>query len=103
MKASLKIAFCNISILVGLMLQGCGGKIASTGTACVTEVVPNGVFSLQYEDGVREWRRVNPDNSVEQTRIAAKNKFSPARYVETKRGSTLTFVDGKSINYLPLH
>ncbi len=92
-----------VMLLIAAMNNSCGGKIASTGTAFVTAVEPNGLFTMQYEDGAREWKRVDPDNPVEQTRIASKNKFSPARYVETKRGSTLTFVDGKTINYLPVH
>lgn len=103
MKASVKTMLCCMAFFFSLISHGCGGKIASTGTAFVTDVAPNGVFGIQYEDGKREWKRVNPDDPVEQTRTAAKNRFSPARYVETKRGSTLTFVDGKTINYFPLH
>ncbi len=103
MKTSVKSLLICMGLLVAIVNNSCGGKIATTGTAFVTDVAPNGVFSMQYEDGKREWRRVDPDNPVEQTRIADKNRFSPARYVETKRGSTLTFVDGKTINYFPLH
>ncbi|MGD9818352.1 MAG: hypothetical protein AB7V04_06595 [Desulfomonilaceae bacterium] len=89
--------------ITSVLAQGCGGKIASTGSAFVTDVSPHGVFRMQYDDGKVEWKRVNPDNPVEQTRIAYKNRSCPARYVETKRGSTLTFVDGKTINYYPIH
>lgn len=103
MSTFLKSLLTFMSLSIALMGSSCGGKIASVGTAFVTDVAPNGVFTMQYEDGAREWKRVDPDNPVEQTRIASKNRFSPARYVQTKRGSTLTFVDGKTINYLPLH
>lgn len=103
MRTSLKSMLACLAISIAMMNNSCGGKIASTGTAFVTDVAPNGVFTMQYEDGERKWKRVDPDNPVEQTRIASKNKFSPARYVETKRGSTLTFADGKTINYFPLH
>ena len=103
MRTSLKTTLAFLGISIAIVNTSCGGKIASTGTAFVTDVAPNGVFTMQYEDGERKWKRVDPDNPVEQTRIASKNRFSPARYVETKRGSTLTFVDGKTINYFPLH
>jgi hypothetical protein len=94
--------FYCLVVFVSLVSCGCGGKIASTGSAFVTDVNPNGIFRMQYEDGKLEWKRVNPDNPAEQTRIATRNRLNPARYVETKRGSTLTFADGKTINYFPL-
>lgn len=89
--------------LTTILTHGCGGKIATTGSAFVTDVAPNGIFRMQYDDGKAEWKRVSPDDPAQTTRIAASNRLTPARYVETKRGSTLTFVDGKTINYLPLH
>lgn len=96
-------SFYCLIVVVCLVSCGCGGKIASTGSAFVTDVSPNGIFRMQYEDGKLAWKRVNPDNPAEQTRIATSNRLSPARYVETKRGSTLTFADGKTINYFPLY
>ena len=103
MKISGGLVLSCIVFSITILNQGCGGKIASTGSAWVTDVSPQGLIRMQYEDGKVEWKRVNPDNPVEQTRIASKNRLSPARYVETKRGSTLTFVDGKTINYFPVH
>lgn len=102
MKTSGCFLFCCLIALLSVLNQGCGGKIATTGSAFVTDVNPNGIFRMQYEDGKMAWKRVNPDNPVEQTRVATKNRLAPARYVETRRGSTLTFADGKTINYFPL-
>lgn len=78
---------------------GCGGKLATAGWATVTDVTPYGAMLLQYQDGKAAWKLINPDNPREQTQLASKNLLKPARFVETKKGSTLTFPSGDTINY----
>jgi hypothetical protein len=78
---------------------GCGGKMATTGWATVAELTPQGTMLLQYQDGKAAWKLINPDNPRQQTAVAAKNLLKPARFVETKKGSTLTFPSGDTINY----
>lgn len=84
-------------------LAGCGGRLANTGFARVTEVSPHGAIRVQYDSGELSWKKVDPDNARNDTRIAMKNRLKPAKYVETKNGSTLTFLDGETIVYKNLY
>lgn len=81
------------------LVGGCGGQIAKTGGARVTDVSPQGFFTLQYADGKAEVKRISPDNMPKDCRIALKNMLAPARYVETARDSTLTLPQGDTITY----
>ena len=89
-----------LTLLLALTsVSGCGGQIAKTGIAKVTGV-SCGVMSLQYcKDGSVVKKKIDPDNTRRDTRILSKNLLKPARYVETTRGSTLTFPCGKTVNY----
>lgn len=86
-----------------LILGGCGGKLAKTGCAMVTDVDCGGAMRLQYQDGQAAWKRINPDDIPKSAAIAENNRLKPARYVETRNGSTLTFPDGKTILYRELY
>lgn len=92
-----------LAVLFGLsflpLLSGCGGKLANTGFASVTEVAPNGVMRMQYADGKAAWKRIAEENGPKDSAIAAKNRLKWARFVETKKGSTLTFPNGDTITY----
>ncbi|MBI5248653.1 MAG: hypothetical protein HY912_04095 [Desulfomonile tiedjei] len=94
-KTSLLFLFLSAICLSG----GCGGKLATTGWATVADITPQGAMLLQYQDGKAAWKVINPDNPRQQTAIASKNLRKPARFVETKKGSTLTFPSGDTINY----
>jgi hypothetical protein len=78
---------------------GCGGKLANTGWATVTDMTPQGTMLLRYEDGKAAWKLINPDNPRKEALVVSKNLLRPARFVETKKGSTLTFPSGDTINY----
>ncbi|MDQ1239513.1 MAG: hypothetical protein QG577_1699 [Thermodesulfobacteriota bacterium] len=94
------------TMMIGLMascLAGCGGKLASTGFARVTDVSPQGAIRMQYGSGESSWKKVDPGNVRKDTVTAMKNRLSPAKYVETKNGSTLTFADGETIVYQDLN
>jgi hypothetical protein len=78
---------------------GCGGKLATTGWATVTDMTPQGAMLLRYEDGKAAWKLINPDSPRKEALVVSKNLLKPARYVETKKGSTLTFPSGDTINY----
>jgi hypothetical protein len=80
-------------------IGGCGGKLADAGWAMVIQLAPNGTMLLQYQDGKMEWKVIQRDNLKAHFEIAAKNILKPARFVETKQGSTLTFPDGDTILY----
>ncbi len=80
-------------------LGGCGGRIAKTGWGRVTAVSPCGDMVLQYCDGSTEHKRIGPAGMPKGARIAAENLLTPARYVETDQGSTLTFPCKKTITY----
>jgi hypothetical protein len=99
----LKIRTLALTILLGFfslsLLSGCGGKIAKTDYAAVTEIAPNGVMRMQYADGKAAWKRVNEENGPKDCTVVAKNLFKWARVVETKKGSTLTFPNGDTIIY----
>jgi hypothetical protein len=91
----LSLIFFSGIILCG----GCGGKLATTGWATVTDITPQGAMLLRYEDGKAAWKLINPDNPRKEAAVASKNLLKPARFVETKKGSTLTFPSGDTINY----
>jgi hypothetical protein len=82
-----------------LLVGGCGGKLANTGWATVGEVRSDGVMRLNYPDGKTGLKRIDEENLPKDTKAAAKNMLKPARYVETKKGSTLTFPDGHTLIY----
>ncbi len=99
----LKTRSLVLAVLFGVfslpLLSGCGGKLAKTGFASVTEVAPHGVMRMQYADGKAVWKRINEENVQKDSAVAAKNRFKWARFVETKKGSTLTFPNGDTIIY----
>ena len=99
----LKTRSLFLAILCGVtslpLLSGCGGKLANTGFASVTEVAPHGVMRMQYADGKAAWKRINEEHVQKDCAVAAKNRFKWARFVETKKGSTLTFPNGDTIIY----
>jgi hypothetical protein len=92
-----------LSIFLLLALTGCGGKLSNAGFARVTDVSPSGAIRMQYGNGELAWKRVNPDNVGKDTVTALKNRNRPAKFVETKNGSTLTFLDGETIVYQDLN
>lgn len=86
-----------------LLFGGCGGKLAKTGCAVITDVACDGAMRIQYADGKSAWRKINPDDLPKASIIAQRHRFSPAKYVETRNGSTLTFADGETILYRDLY
>lgn len=96
-------AWVLVCIVVVAASGGCGGKLAKTGCATVTGVTCNGDMMMHYKDGKAQWKRIDHRNIREDIRTAEKNRFKPARYVETKSGSTLTFPCGKTITYHDPH
>ena len=99
------MAFKPVSFILALVIipllfvAGCGGKLANTGWASVADVRPDGVMRLNYPDGKTGLKRIDEENIRKDTKAAAKNLRKPARYVETKKGSTLTFPDGHTLIY----
>jgi hypothetical protein len=73
--------------------------MATTGIASVSQLSPDGAILVRYHDGKADWRRIHPDNMPKDAKKAFNHLNQPARYVETSRGSTLTFPDGETINY----
>jgi hypothetical protein len=88
-----------VIILLFSFVAGCGGRLANTGWATVAEVRSDGVMRLNYPDGRTGLKRIDEENVRKDTKAAAKNLLKPARYVETKKGSTLTFPDGHTLIY----
>lgn len=82
---------------------GCGGKLAKTGCAAVTDVACGGAMRMQYADGNSTWKRINPDDIPKSSKIAEKHRLKSARYVETRNGGTLTFPNGETILYRDLY
>lgn len=103
----MRIKYQSIVSVLGILLAvapaGCGGKLAKTGSAAITGVSRNGEIRMNYECGKTKWKRIDCGNIREGIRTAEENRFKPARYVETKSGSTLTFPGGKTITYQDLH
>jgi hypothetical protein len=77
----------------------CGERLTSTGWASVAGVSAHGTVLLHYADGKMVWKRLNPDNVRNDSKLAIKHRSQPARYVETKQGSTLTFPNGDTLLY----
>ncbi len=98
LKTALAIAVFA-SVLFILATAGCGGKLANSGWTTVTEVRDHGLMRLDYPDGKVAWKRLDPDSMPQAGRLAEKNRFKPAKFVETKKGSTLTFRDGATVIY----
>lgn len=99
MKRRFNIFLLFLLVSVICFCEGCGGKLATTGWATVTDMTPQGAMLLRYEDGKAAWKLINPDNPRKEAAVVSKNLLKPARYVETKKGSTLTFPSGDTINY----
>jgi hypothetical protein len=95
--------FACRAILIGLFFLtsqfGCGGKLAKTGLATVTDVSPAGAIRVQYQDGHLSWKRISESKVDKDSQTASKNRFKPAKFIETKNGSTLTFPGGDTIAY----
>ena len=87
-----------LMILLGI-LGGCGGRLATNGCAMVTGVACDGSMRLQYKDGTAAIKRLDCDNMPKDLKVVAKNQFQPARFVETSKGSTLTFPNGDTVTY----
>ena len=86
-------------VLAILATAGCGGKLANSGWTAVTDVREHGLMRLDYPDGKVAWKRLDPDSMPQARRLAEKNLFKPAKFVETAKGSTLTFRDGATVIY----
>jgi hypothetical protein len=92
------ILLCTLT-LWALALGACGGKLATTGCASVTQVDCNGIMRIQYPDGKAAWKRLDPNGGPKAVKLVEKHRFQPARIVETKNGSTLTFPKGDTVVY----
>lgn len=82
-----------------LIAAGCGGKLANPGWASVAQISPDGGIFLRYADGKAEWKLIKRENMPTDMKTAIKHLNEPARFVETKQGSTLTFPGGDTLNY----
>ncbi len=93
-------AWC-VAVILALAMGswGCGGRIASNGCAMVTGVGCDGSMGLLYKDGKTAMKRLESDNLAKTLKVVDKNRFQPARFVETGKGSTLTFPDGDTVTY----
>jgi hypothetical protein len=96
-------ALAAFGLIVAVWTPGLADPLSKSGWATVVDVSPYGALLLQYADGKVAWKRINPDNVRNDTTLAVKNRFVPARYVETKQGSTLTFPRGETLIYYELH
>jgi hypothetical protein len=97
------VAFAAFGLILAAANPGFPEPLAKNGWARVIDVSPHGAMLIQYSSGKVAWKRINPDNLRKDTVLAFKNRFVPARYVETKRGSTLTFPRGETLIYYELH
>jgi hypothetical protein len=86
-------------ILFLLNVVGCAAQMTTSGWASVSQLYPNGGMLMVYSDGKTSWKAIEPNNIRKEFEIVAKNIGKPARYVETKRGSTLSFPNGDTIHY----
>jgi hypothetical protein len=91
-----------LGALVLLAAGGCGGKLANPGYAMVSQACPNGAILLHYPDGKAKWKRLDSDNPCKDISEVAKNLYQPAKVVETKKGSTITFPCGDTFIYRDL-
>jgi hypothetical protein len=87
------------AVMTAAALSGCGGKLAKTGCATITDVTCDGAMRIQYPNGKADWKRMEYDNVPRDVRIAQENRWKPARYVETKNGGTITFPAGDTITF----
>jgi hypothetical protein len=94
-----RITILLISMTLLLVTAGCGGKLATPGWASVAQIAPDGGIFLRYADGKADWKRIKRENMPTDMKTAIKHLNEPARYVETKQGSTLTFSGGDTLNY----
>jgi hypothetical protein len=91
--AILTVALIGVSVL-----GGCGGKLAETGSATVTGL-SYGIMRLHHPNGKVNYKRLLPDKMPKDARTVARNIGKPARYVQTKKGGTLTFPNGDTVIY----
>jgi hypothetical protein len=96
------VVLAVLGLTLAAQVQGFADPLSKNGWARVMDVSPHGALLLQYADGKAAWKRINPDNVRNDTKLAAKFRFQPARYVETKQGSTLTFPSGETLLYYEL-
>lgn len=86
-------------LILVLVLAGCGGRLAEPREGTVTGVWNNGAMMLQYSDGTSSYKMIDSDDRRIDSRKVAKHLFQPAKLIETKKGSTITFPDGESFVY----
>ncbi len=101
LKSAVVIAFF-LAAASALPLGGCGGKLAKPGCAVVSQVCPNGLMLLHYPEGKCAWKRLRSDDVCKDSSKLAKNLYKPAKVVETKKGSTITFPCGDTFIYQDL-
>lgn len=65
----------------------------------VTGVWKNGAMLLQYSDGTSSYKMIDSDAPPLDSIKVARYLYQPAKLVETKRGSTITFPDGETFVY----
>jgi hypothetical protein len=86
--------------LFSFFLDGCGGKIAGTGWGSISGIGPDGRMLFHYADGKTAFKKIDPDASPrKETEMVLKHLGEPGRYVETKKGSTITFGNGDTLHY----
>jgi hypothetical protein len=86
-------------LLLMSLLSSCGGKMVNTGVGSIMDVNEYGTFRFAYPDGSQSWKRFNQDSVNKDIKVAQQNRLKPTRFVETPKGGTLTFPDGKTILY----
>jgi hypothetical protein len=98
-----KIRLFPALIVIGfiplLSLGACGGKLAQTGCTVVTGLSCDGIMRLRYGNGKVAVKKLNGSSVPKEIKTVSKNLLKPARFVETSKGSTLTFPNGDTVNY----
>lgn len=97
------VALAALGLFLAAQAPGFADPLSKNGWARVIDVSPYGALLLQYASGKVAWKRINPDNVRNDTGLAVKNRFLPARFVETTQGSTLTFPSGETLLYYEIH